>query len=80
MAKRAPIDEQPYRPLLDLNVISAALEKASTAAPVADDEEATEQPVAAMKVVEMRRPEAPVKRSERREQPVVQADRFAAQT
>lgn len=64
MAKRAPIDERPYRPLLDPSVISAALEKASTVEPerVGD---ASDTPAPAVKVVEMRRPEPPVSRPER---------------
>lgn len=76
MAKRAPIDEQPYRPLLDPSVISAALEKASTADPVADYQDTTQPAARPAKVVEMRRPEAAVRRSERPEQYSVPAERF----
>lgn len=58
MAKRAPVDEQPYRPLLDPGVISAALTKTGTAT------QSPPQPrldvhASAPKVVEMARPEPP---------------------
>jgi len=76
MAKRAPVDERPYRPLLDPNVISAALEKASTADPGMHAEE-EEAPPAAVKVVDIRRPDPPAKRSASREDSAVQASRFA---
>lgn len=76
MAKRAPIDERPYRPLLDPNIISAALERASTADPDIAAEEKETVP-AAVKVVEIRRPDPPAKRSTPREEPVVQASRLA---
>lgn len=35
MAKRAPLDEQPFRPLLDQGVVLAALTKTTTSAPPA---------------------------------------------
>src|SRR5690349_12412546 len=54
MAKRAPNDEQPYRPLLDPGVISAALTKASPIAPSPGRDEAV-----ALKVVELSRAEVP---------------------
>jgi hypothetical protein len=51
MAKRAPVDEKPYRPLLDPGVVSAALTKAVTPAqPGAGDSAST-------KVVELTRQE-----------------------
>jgi hypothetical protein len=74
MAKRAPVDEQPYRPLLDPSVLSAALtQPASAKAP-------TEPPRAATgRVVELTRPEPA-----RREEPASSAregpDAPAAQT
>src|SRR5690349_2053694 len=55
MAKRAPIDEVPYRPLLDPSVITAALTKPGTAAPSAPRLEP--QAAASSKVVEISRPE-----------------------
>ncbi len=73
MAKRAPTNEQPYRPLLDPNVISAALEKASTVTADGDD---TEEYQPAVKVVDIRRPDQAPRRAERQDQPVRQAPRF----
>jgi hypothetical protein len=54
MAKRAPADEEPYRPLLDPGVISAALTKSPP--PVTQILE--QQTASANKVVEIVRPEA----------------------
>ena len=64
MAKRAPVDEAPYRPLLDPGVISAALMKTGTGTAQAKPEgQGT-----VTRVVEMPRPEAsrfqPLQRSE----------------
>ena len=60
MAKRAPVDEQPYRPLLDPSVLSAAIaQPAPPRAPAA-----TEPPrPSAQKVVELSRSE-PARRDE----------------
>ena len=61
MGKRAPLDEQPYRPLLDPAVISAALSKTSTPAPAQTQPQARSEISSAqpspMKVVEISRPE-----------------------
>jgi hypothetical protein len=61
MAKRAPVDEQPYRPLLDPSVLSAAI-----AQPVPPRAPATAEPArpAAHKIVELTRPD-----SARRDEP-----------
>jgi hypothetical protein len=53
MAKRAPVDEKPYRPLLDPSVVSAAMTKAVTPA----QPSAGELPIVT-KVVELSRQEA----------------------
>src|ERR1700751_5628551 len=55
MAKRAPIDEEPYRPLLDPGVISAALTKARTPVSTAQKESQGTSP----RVIELSRPEPP---------------------
>lgn len=57
MAKRAPIDEAPYRPLLDPGVISAALTKTGNATS-SQPHAASEPPAAASKVVDIVRPES----------------------
>ena len=49
MARRAPVDEKPYRPLLDPGVVAAALTKASRVSP---DSKETEQ-ASTNKVVEI---------------------------
>lgn len=55
MAKRAPVDEQPYRPLLDPSVLSAAIaQPAPPRAPPA----AEPARQAAQKIVELSRPDA----------------------
>ena len=54
MAKRAPIDEQPYRPLLDPSVVSAAIAPAAT--PRAPSAAEPPRP-AAQKIVELSRPD-----------------------
>ena len=53
MAKRAPVDEQPYRPLLDASVVSAAITPAAAKAPPPTE---LLRP-AAHKIVELSRPE-----------------------
>ena len=58
MARRAPVDEQPYRPLLDASIISSALSHKMPAVTQASAAPAAPQPVQAQtKVVEMVRPE-----------------------
>ena len=54
MAKRAAPDEKPYRPLLDADLVSAAL---SQAGPTSAPAPAIALPVTSPKVVEMHRPE-----------------------
>jgi hypothetical protein len=55
MAKRAPVDEEPYRPLLDPGVITAALTKAATPGAGGQKESQALTP----KVIELSRPEPP---------------------
>jgi hypothetical protein len=69
MAKRAAPDEKPYRPLLDADLVSAAL---SQAGPTSSPVPAAAPPVSSPKVVEMHRPE-PV----RREAPTVDLETVA---
>ena len=56
MAKRAPVDEQPFRPLLDAGVISAALAKPSPAPSQSAGDTSQPSPT---KIVEMPRPDTP---------------------
>src|SRR5262245_11691530 len=54
MAKRAPVDEQPYRPLLDPSVLSAAISQAAQPKTIT----ATEPPrVAGQKIIDLSRPD-----------------------
>lgn len=60
MAKRAAADEQPYRPLLDASLVSAALSQVVTSAPPPKEVEVSRPlPPAPPKVVETPRAEPP---------------------
>ncbi|MHC1763393.1 MAG: hypothetical protein AB9869_03660 [Verrucomicrobiia bacterium] len=76
MAKRAPVNEEPYRPLLDPGVISAALTRTTAGLPPQPRPETP--PQASAKVVDLSRPEVPraatlVRESQEPERPRPQA-------